>query len=105
MSYTNITSPYKIVTRLANGNNNVTLSTKTGLVLNFYFFWNRQNNSITFDLTSPSISGPIQNVLFNLTPNMIYPFQSSIGTLFVSGSFPTIDTIDKSAILYFEEAI
>lgn len=104
MSYTLISTPYKITTGLPNGNNYVSLSTKTGLVLDFYFFYNSADGSITFDLTSPSISGKISNVKLNLTENMIYPFQSSIGTLFVTGAFPTIETIDKSAILYFEEA-
>jgi hypothetical protein len=93
----------KILTNLTAGNSNYELVLPNGVNYQFLFYYNELSLRIGFNL---SISGdPVySNVNMSLAPNMLAPL-TKYGTLYISGDFPTISTIDGTAVLIFEITI
>jgi hypothetical protein len=90
----------QITTDMAIGNNKVEISLPDGTNLNFLFYYNDLSKKIGFNLNYNEIY-IFNGINMTLTKNMLSPLDF-LGKLYIHGSFPTLSTIDKTSILFFE---
>jgi len=94
---------YQITTKIATNKSQFTtqkIPLSNGNVLDFYFYQNLLTGDIGFNL---KFSGYVFDG-YHITDaeNMLYPF-NFLGRLYVVGDYPTVETIDNTSILYFDD--
>jgi hypothetical protein len=93
----------RIETGLVLGNTKKQFVLPDGTTLDFLFYLNAFSDRIGFNLTINS-TFILNSINMCMAQNLIAPFDY-LGRLYVVGDFPSIASIDKTALLYFEKNI